>query len=154
MADMVNPGGDMNVRGQSQAAVTPRPGLVTFAAVMMFLFAGFQILYAIEEFAAAAWVAANVNGTVGGPLWVWGIIDLAFAVLAIYAGYGLLRGDAYGQIAALIVATFSAIRWFFYIPAAPWTALVMILVDVLIIYVLATRVDYFRSPRAPTPTVS
>jgi hypothetical protein len=125
-----------------------RPGLVTFAAVMMFVLAGFQIVFAIEEFASAAWVAANVYGMFGGPLWIWGIIDTALALLALYAGYDLLRGGSFGRIFGLIIASFSAIRWFFYLPVAPLLAMVVIAVDVLIIYGLAAHTEYFNAAEA------
>jgi hypothetical protein len=131
-----------------------RPGLITFAAAMMFLLAGFQIMFAIEEFVRAAWVAVNVAGTVGGPLWLWGIIDAVFAAMALYAGYDLLRGGSFGRLFGLIVASLSAIRWFFYIPAAPWVSVILIVVNTLIIYGLAVHSEYFRAAEAPRrPTV-
>ena len=138
MAEVVNP------KGQAHIAWEQRPGLVTFAAIMMFLLAGFQIVYALTEFAAAVWVAVNVEGTSGGPLWLWGLIDLAFAGCAFYAGYDLLRGGTFGQMFGLIIAGLSALRWFFYIPAAPWVSVVVIAVDILIIYGLVAHSEYFR----------
>jgi hypothetical protein len=126
-----------------------RPGLVTFAAIMMFLVAGFQLVWALVEFANAAWITANYGlngyGTFGGALWVWGIIDTILALVAIYIGYDLLRGGQFGQIAGLILASVSAIRWFFYLPAVPWVALVIIAIDVLVIYSLVAHADYFSS---------
>jgi hypothetical protein len=117
---------------------------------MMFLLAGFEALSAITLFARATWIAVNVTSSVGGPLWVWGIIDALFAGVACYAGYSILRGDATGRILGFVIAGFNALRWYFFIPAAPWAALVMIGVDVLIIYALAVHGEYFRSGRTST----
>jgi hypothetical protein len=128
----------------ANAAVGQRPDLVTFAAVMIFVLAGFQLTFAIVEFANAAWVAANVAGSFGGPLWIWGIIDLVLAGVAVYAGYDILRGGQFGRILGVIIAAVSAIRWFFYLPAAPLMAIVVIAVDVLIIYGLAANWEFFR----------
>ena len=133
-----------NPEHQDYVAGRQRPGLVTFAAIMMFLLAGFQVMYAILEFAHAAWVAVNVAGTFGGPLWLWGIIDAVFAAVAFYAGTDLLRGGQFGRTFGLIIASLSTIRWFFYIPAAPWTAVVVIVVNILIIYGLVAHSEYFR----------
>jgi hypothetical protein len=133
------------VASAADAAVGQRPGLVTFAAVMLFVLAGFQLVFALVEFANAAWVAVNVQGAFGGPLWAWGIIDLVLAGVAIYAGYDLLRGGTFGRIVGLIIATLSAIRWFFYLPAAPLMAIVVIAVDVIIIYGLAANWEFFRA---------
>jgi hypothetical protein len=129
-------------------ALTRRPGLVTFAAIMMFLLGGFELTFALVEFANAAWVVANVYGSFGGYLWLWGILDALFAFAAFYAGYDLLRGGAFGQVFGILVAGFSAIRWFFYLPAAPWLAVVIIAVDIVIIYGLVMNADYFRTMTA------
>jgi hypothetical protein len=139
MASAMNPEHQAHVEGKQ------RPGLVTFAAIMMFLLAGFQAMYAILEFANATWVAVNVAGTFGGALWLWGIIDAAFAVVAVSAGADLLRGGQFGRTFGLVIASLSAIRWFFYIPAAPWTAVVVIVVNILIIYGLVAHSEYFRT---------
>jgi hypothetical protein len=139
MAQATNPAGQANVPARQ------RPGLVTFAGIMMLLLAAFQITFAVLAFVSAAWVAFNVAGTLGGPLWLWGIIDAAFALVALYAGYDILRGGSTGRIVGLVIASLNAIRWFFYIPAAPWIAVVLIALDILIIYALVAHSEYFRS---------
>jgi hypothetical protein len=125
-----------------------RPGLVTFAAIMMFLLAGFQLTFALVEFWNASWVALTVYGSFGGRLWMWGILDALFAAVAFYAGAELLRGGSFGQIMGLVIASFSAIRWFFYLPAAPWIAVVIIAIDILIIYGLVAHAEYFSQTSA------
>lgn len=132
---------------QAPQTLGRRPGLVTFAAIMMFLLGGFQLTFAILEFANATWIALNVYGSFGGYLWLWGIIDALFALVAIYAGYDLLRGGVFGQWVGIAIAAVSAIRWFFYLPAAPWLAVVIIAVDILIIYGLVAHQEYFEEAR-------
>jgi hypothetical protein len=112
---------------------------------MLFVLGGFHVIFALNEFANAAWIAANVYGTWGGPLWLWGILDLVFAGLIFFAGYDLLRGGTFGRMFGLVMATVSAIRWFFYLPWAPVLAMVVIAIDVLIIYGLTMASDYFHS---------
>jgi hypothetical protein len=128
---------------RANQALTRRPGLVTFAGVMMFLYAGFQFTWALVEFANAGWITNTTYGTFGGYLWLWGLLDLAFALLAGYAGYDLLSGGRFGQVFGLVVAGLSAVRWFFYLPAAPVVGIVMIAIDVLIIYALVAHSEYF-----------
>ena len=128
---------------QMSQALGRRPGLVTFAAIMMFLLAGFQLTFALVEFWNATWIALNAYGSFGGYLWLWGILDALFALVAFYAGYDILRGGPYGQIIGILIAGFSAIRWFFYLPAAPWIGVVIIAVDILIIYGLVAHGEYF-----------
>lgn len=121
-----------------------RPPLVTFVALMMFMLAFFQVIWAIEEFFNASWITRTTYGTFGGYLWLWAILDLLIAGFSFYAGYDILRGGAFGFFYGIIVAGISAIRWFFYLPAAPVLGVVIIGIDVLIIYGLVTNLDYFR----------
>lgn len=134
---------------QMSQALGRRPGLVTFAAIMMFMLAGFQLVFALVEFWNATWFALNVYGTFGGRLWLWGILDLIFALIAFAAGADILRGGTFGQIVGILIAAFSAIRWFFYLPAEPWIAAVVIAVDVLIIYGLVAHGEYFNQAGTP-----
>lgn len=131
---------------QVSNALGRRPGLVTFAAIMMFILAGFELTWAIIQIVYAiagySWIVTTY-GTFGGYLWIWGIVDLLMAAVAFYAGVDLLRGGAFGQVVGLIIAGFSAIRWFFYLPAMPWIAVVIIAVDVIIIYGLVAHAEYF-----------
>ncbi|MGZ3677009.1 MAG: DUF7144 family membrane protein [Ktedonobacterales bacterium] len=120
-----------------------RPGLVTFAAIMLFVLGGLEVIWAIEQFANVIWIGSTTYGTFGGYLWLWGILDVLFAAVAFYAGYDVLRGGAFGQVVGTLIASISAIRWFFYIPAAPWMAAVILTIDVLIIYGLVAHSDYF-----------
>lgn len=133
---------------QMSQALGRRPGLVTFAAIMMFVLAGFEITFALVEFWRATWVAVSVYGSFGGYLWVWGILDGIFALIAFYAGVDLLRGGTFGQVVGIVIASLSAIRWFFYLPAAPWLGAVIIAVDVLIIYGLVAHSEYFQQSSA------
>jgi hypothetical protein len=132
-------------------ALQRRPGLVTFAGIMLFVNGGFQIVWMIVEFANAAWLANTVYGSFGGFLWLWGLLDLAFAAVVLYAGYDILRGGEFGRVLGIAVAVLSAIRWFFYLPAAPAVAAVIIAIDVLIVYGLVAHAEYFRTPSSPTP---
>jgi hypothetical protein len=71
---------------------TGRPGLITFAAIMMFVVGGFHILLAMSEFARVAWVPSSL-GTVPiiQALVFWGIVDLIVGFIALYAGGSILR---------------------------------------------------------------
>jgi hypothetical protein len=130
---------------QASQVLTRRPGLVTFAAIMLFIVGAFQIVFAISEFANAAWITGATYGSFGGYLWLWAILDLLLAIVPIYAGYDLLQGGSFGFIVGVVLAGISAIRWFFYLPAQPILALVVIGIDVLIIYGLTSSADYFRA---------
>ncbi len=136
-------GGSTMAMSQDDQVLVERPGLVTFAAIMMFVLAGFQLVWSIVEFVNAAWLSGTAYGTFNGYLWLWGILDLIVAAAAFYAGVDILRGGSFGRVFGVVVAGISAIRWFFYLPAAPWIGIVMIAVDIIIIYALVANGEFF-----------
>lgn len=131
---------------QTPQAEEGRPGIVTFAAIMMFALAGFELIFALMEFWNAEWITRSVYGSFGGHLWIWGSFDVLVAALALFTGIDILRGGAFGQVMGLVLAGLSAIRWFFYLIAAPWLGVVIIAVDILIIYALVAHWEYFDRP--------
>ena len=122
-------------------AATHRPGMVTFAAVMMFVVAGFEALSALLNFAGTGWWVTAAGNLVYANFVVWGILDLIIALIALYAGISLLRGGAFGLVMGYLFAIVGAIRWLFVIPAAPVLAVVIIALCVMVIYGLAKYSD-------------
>jgi hypothetical protein len=121
-----------------------RPGLVTFAAVMMFALGGFHILLAVSEFARSTWVLSRLDIELFIPIQVvWGVIDLILGLIALYAGYSILRGGWFGWLMGVLFATVGIIRWLVYIPVSPVLAVVVIALNALVIYGLSRHSDYF-----------
>ena len=131
---------------QQSRARTPtmgRPGLLTFAAIMMFVLGGFHILLAISEFANSTWLLSRLDVELFIPiLFIWGIVDLIIGSLAVYAGVSLLRGGTFGLATGFIFASLGIIRWLFYIPVSPVLAVVVIALNALVIYGLVEHADY------------
>ena len=134
---------------QISKALGKRPGMVTFAAIMMFLLGGFELAWAFTELGNASWLASTAYGTFGNYLWIWAILDILCALCAFYAGYDILRGGQFGMVFAVIIAGFSAIRWFFLLPVLPLAAVIILLLDALILYGLLGHVEYFGVSSRP-----
>ena len=120
-----------------------RPGMLTFAAVMMFVVAGLEGLSALLSFAGTGWWVTEAGNLVYANFVFWGILDLIIAIIALYAGIDILRGGTYGMVVGYLFAVVGAIRWLFVIPAAPVLAVVVIALCVMVIYGLAKHSDYF-----------
>jgi hypothetical protein len=125
--------------------VEHRPGMLTFAAVVMFMVAGFEALSALLAFAGSGWWVTETGNLVYANFVLWGIVDLIIALIALYAGIDLLRGGEFGRAMAYVFAIVGAIRWLFVIPAAPVLAVVVIALCVMVIYALANHSDYSQS---------
>ena len=139
------PGGVSDPMERSGGTVTRRPGMVTFAAVIMFMVAGFEALSAILAFVGTGWWVTASGDLVYANLAFWGVIDLLIALIALYAGIDLLRGGTFGRVMGYLFAGLGAIRWLFVIPAAPILSVVIIALCVMVIYALATHPDYSQS---------
>jgi hypothetical protein len=118
--------------------------MVTFAAVMMFVVAGFEALAALFAFAGTGWWVTEAGNLVYANLFFWGVLDAIIALIALYAGVDLLRGGEYGLMVGFLFAVVGAIRWLFVVPAAPILAVVVIALCVMVIYALAKHSDYFE----------
>src|SRR5215218_5082607 len=120
--------------GGAAAATHRRPGLLTFAAVMMFVVAGFEALAALLAFAGTGWWVTEMGNLVYANFVLWGVLDLLIALIALYAGIDILRGGTFGVVAGYLFAVVGAIRWLFVIPAAPILSVVIIALCVMVIY--------------------
>jgi hypothetical protein len=119
-----------------------RPGVLTFAAVVMFIVAGLEALSALLAFAGTGWWVTDSGNLVYANFIFWGVVDLIIALIALYAGIDLLRGGAFGMGMGYLFAGMGAVRWLFVVPAAPVLAVVVISLCVMVIYALATHPDY------------
>ena len=128
----------------SRAATHRRPGILTFAAVMMFIVAGLEALSALLEFAGTGWWVTSTGDLIYTNFVFWGILDLIIAAIALYAGIDILRGGTNGLFLGYLFAVVGAIRWLFVIPAAPVLSVVVIALCVMVIYGLAQHSDYFE----------
>ena len=124
---------------------THRPGVLTFAAVIMFVVAGLEALSALLAFAGTGWWVTSAGDLVYANFFFWGVLDAIIALIALYAGIDLLRGGAFGLVMGYLFAVVAAVRWFFVIPAAPVLAVVVIALCVMVIYGLAKHSDYSES---------
>ena len=122
-----------------------RPGVLTFAAVIMFVVAGLEALSALLAFAGTGWWATSTGDLVYANFVFWGIADAIIALIALYAGIDLLRGGTFGLVMGYLFAVVGAIRWLFVIPAAPVVSVVVIALCVMVIYGLAKHSDYSES---------
>ncbi len=127
----------------SEITTNKRPGLVTFASIMMFLAGGLLLVWSIEGFTDAVWLRDIRTGLLGDQILIWAIIDLILAVVAFVAGYSIWQGGKFGWWVGMIASVIISVRWFFYIPWFPIGALVVIAICILIIYGLAKHEDWF-----------
>ena len=112
-------------------------GWVVFAALMLFMAGVFNVIAGLVALADSKFYVAGAV-LVWSDLRTWGWIVLALGVVELLAGSAILRGRAWGRWFGIGVASLNAIGQMVFIPAYPWWSLLIIALDILVIYGLAT----------------
>lgn len=138
-------GGTAPRRSAGEVRVDKRPGLLTFAAIMMLVIGSYQVVVGISEIGNSTWILNLTNDWRGPGLLVWGLVDVVVGAMALYASRDILRGGRVGQFLGFLFAAVGVLKWLIFLPATPALAVVIIVLDVLIIYGLAHNSDYFET---------
>src|SRR3954451_23197867 len=113
-------------------------GIVVFAGVAMIVGGAFQALEGLAGIVNDQWLVVVPNYIYAFDLTVWGWIHLLVGLALLVIGVSLLRGQTWARVAGMIAAVVSAILNFVWLPFSPWWALMIIAVDFLVIWALAS----------------
>jgi hypothetical protein len=118
-------------------------GIAGFAGVIMIVGGAFQALEGLAGIVHDKYLVVSPNYIYGFDITVWGVIHLLVGLGLLVIGVSLLRGKTWARIAGVIAAAVSAIVNFAWLPYSPWWAVILIVIDVLVIWALAS---YLRQP--------
>lgn len=131
----------------STQAVSPwAHGIVVFAGVVMIVGGAFQALEGLAGIVHDQYLVVLPNYIYAFDITVWGVIHLLIGLGLLVIGVSLLRGQTWARIAGVIAAAISAIVNFAWLPHSPWWAVILIVIDVLVIWALAS---YLGQPVPP-----
>jgi hypothetical protein len=122
-----------------------RPGWLTFAAVVLFAVGCMRAISTIYYFADSVRINNLTNGAFSDHLWLWGLWDAGIAVLALWAGYSLLRGDAFGRVIGYLWAILVVVQSLLILSSAPWYGFAALVLALLVIYALSTTAEWRES---------
>jgi hypothetical protein len=123
----------------STQAVSPwAHGIVVFAGVVMIVGGAFQALEGLAGIVHDQYLVVLPNYIYAFDITVWGVIHLLVGLGLVVIGVSLLRGKTWARIAGVIAAAVSAIVNFAWLPYSPWWAVILIVIDVLVIWALAS----------------
>jgi hypothetical protein len=108
-----------------------------FAAIMLFLSGVFNVIDGLVALSHSRLYAAGAV-YVWSDLRTWGWIVLAFGIAALVAGGAVFSGQAWGRWLGIVVAGINALAHMVFLSAYPFWALLIIAIDILVIYGLAT----------------
>jgi hypothetical protein len=119
-------------------------GGMTFAASVMILIGIFQAIAGLVAIFDDQFFIVTRNYTFDLDVTAWGWIHLVLGIFVALAGFGLIAGKSWAAVTAVILAIFTAVENFFFIPYYPWWSLLVIALSVWVIWAL-TRPDVMRA---------
>lgn len=118
---------------------TRMSGWIEFAAVMMIISGMFEIVSGL----VAIFKPSTYFVTSSTTLFImsyndWGLAHLVIGGILILSAMALLAGKLWGRIIAIFLAITSALANFAFIRAYPLWSIIIIILDILIIYAVAS----------------
>ena len=128
----------MSCQSSTRQASPWATGLITFAAGMLVITGILQIFIGATALAHDKLYDGMPQYLIAFDLTAWGWIQLITGIAAIGAGYAALRGLLWARVTGIVVAGISMFTEFAYIPHFPIWSVLVIALDIVIIWVLAT----------------
>jgi hypothetical protein len=114
-------------------------GVVTFAAITLFILSVFQILQAIAAIAEDEVFVTGVSYSYALDVSDWGWIHLGLGIIGAAVGLGLLAGQTWARLAGIVLAVLVALANFAWLPHYPLWSLLIIAFSVLVIWALTAE---------------
>lgn len=109
------------------------------AASIILLTAGIlSIFQGIAAIAKDDLLVVGYNYTYEFSVETWGWVHLVVGVLLLLAGIGLMSGATWARIVAIVVASLSIIANFLWLPYYPLWSILIIAIDLVVIWAVAT----------------
>jgi len=123
---------------QASTPSTQFSGWVVFAATMMVLVGGFNIIDGLVALFNSRFYGAHYTLLLGN-LQAWGWWSLIIGAVLVIAGLSIFTGSLWARIFGIVVAGANALAQLTFIAVYPIWALVIIGIDVVVIYALAVN---------------
>ena len=120
-------------------------GWIAFAGVMMIISGSLNALYGLVAVVNDDWVVWTNRTSLVIDISQWGWIHLVVGLVVLLSGLGVFSGNVLARTVGVIGATISLIVNFFFIPAYPLWAIIVITINVLVIWALTAHGSEMRS---------
>jgi hypothetical protein len=113
-------------------------GFSAFAGAIMLMIGTFQVFAGLAAILENEFFAVGRNYAYEIDVTGWGWIHLIIGIIIIAAGFGVFSGAAWARAVGITLALLSAVANFFFIPYYPVWAVLIIALDVIVIWALAS----------------
>ena len=114
-------------------------GWVSFAAVILFMAGSLGFFYGLGAVLNDEAITIQGRGVIVWDFTAWGWAHMILGVIMVLTSAGLLTGQGWARVMAVIFATLNAIAQVGLITANPIWSTVLIALDVIVIYQLTAR---------------
>ena len=121
-----------------QMSASSAHGISFFAGLLLMLAGVFQALEALSAIVHDQYLVVAPRYIYTFDLTAWGWIHLLIGLALIAIGICLLLGQGWALMAGIVIAAISAVINFTWLPYSPFWAILLIAVDLLIIWALAS----------------
>jgi hypothetical protein len=111
-------------------------GGIVFAACILILIGAFQAIIGLVAIIDDQFFVVTRNYTFDLDVSGWGWIHLIFGLMLVATGFGLFARQTWAGVAAIVLASLSALANFFFVPYYPVWAILVIALDVWVIWSL------------------
>jgi len=112
-------------------------GLTVFAAAMMIINGVIQVFVGISALFHDDIYLAAPRYVYSFDLTTWGWVHLLLGALVAVAGFAVLKGQTWGRVVGITLASLSIIANFMFLPHYPIWSILVIALDVAVIWALA-----------------
>ena len=125
-------------RTDYEAVPVAAHGVEVFAGIMLIVAGAFEVIQSIAAIANDKYLVVLPNYVFSIDVTGWGWIHLLIGLILAAVGVFLLLDKGWARIAGIVIAGISALINFSWLPYSPLWALLLIAVDILVIWALAT----------------
>jgi hypothetical protein len=125
------PGGDMP---------PTQSGSTVLAATLMILSGLWSFLVGLTAILKQGFFVNQSNYTFQWSVHGWGWLHLVLGIVVLAAGASVLLGQTWAKALGIVLAVFSGLSFFLFLPYYPLWSIVMIGVDVFVIWALAASI--------------
>lgn len=114
-------------------------GWAVFAAVVLLIVGCFNVVFGLAAILNEEIVTVSGTGVIVWSFTTWGWIHLIVGAIMILVSFGLFAARGWARTLAIVFATLNAIAQVGLITAFPLWSILVIALDIIVIYQLATR---------------
>jgi hypothetical protein len=138
--------------GTADVVREPEPtgwvGWIVFAGAMLIVIGGFQAMMGFVALFKPGYYLVTRNGLVVPVQYsVWGWVHLVLGAVAFIAGLGVLIGQTWARVVAIIMAVVGVLVNIAFIAAYPVWITILVVLNVIVIYALAVHGREMRAYR-------